>query len=277
MNVSLIYFSLTGNTRLVAEAMAEAFRDNGHLARTVSLKRANPQELVRSDLLGVGTPCHSSQAPTPVKAFLQSLPPLRNTRAFVFATTGGAPGRVLFDLSQLLLNKGAEVIGSHLTRGEVHHPAPCLKGRFPNRPNAEDLAGTRRFATAISEHAAGNQPGSVVGSYQGTIRPTERFYNAVALISTDSFVRRFLPEPKLEPALCDRCQWCVYACPMHNITLRPYPALGQQCVRCYRCLTGCPQKAFDADWRLSNLGIWFFYNTTFERWFGDVKPGESIY
>ncbi len=89
MNVTLIYFSQTGNTRCVAEAMAEVFREAGHVTRTISLKRASPQDVVEGDLLGIGTSCFSSHAPTPIKAFLENLPPLENKRAFVFPTSDG--------------------------------------------------------------------------------------------------------------------------------------------------------------------------------------------
>jgi flavodoxin/NAD-dependent dihydropyrimidine dehydrogenase PreA subunit len=277
MKVTMIYFSQTGNTRTVAETMAEAFREKGHVTRTISLKKATPQDATTSDLLGIGTPCYSSQAPTPVKAFLSTLPHLDKRHAFAFATSGGSPGRVLYDVSHLLQSKGADVIGGFITRGEVHHPAPCLVGRFPNRPNAEDLDCARDFAEAITEHVSASKAGLVDESRPDTLKPMERFYNAVALLSTDTFLRRLLPEPKLDLARCDRCQWCVYACPMHNITQQPYPVLGSQCIRCYRCLTGCPQRALNVNWRLSNVGVWMFYNTTFERWFGDVKPGESFH
>jgi epoxyqueuosine reductase QueG len=64
---------------------------------------------------------------------------------------------------------------------------------------------------------------------------------------------------------------------MDNIAMQPNPVLGGRCIRCYRCLTGCPQKAFVANWRLGNLVTLSLYNTTFERWFGDIKPGERIY
>ena len=76
VDVTLIHFSQTGNTRRVAETMAEALRAGGHAARTVSLTMATPRDAATSDLLGVGTPCFASQAPTPVKAFLRTLPPL---------------------------------------------------------------------------------------------------------------------------------------------------------------------------------------------------------
>lgn len=277
MNITLIYFSQTGATRRVAQAMAEAFCQAGHATRTISLKKATPQDAVTGDLLGVGSPCFSSQAPTPVKAFLQTLPSLENRRAFVFATSGGAPGRVLYDLARLLQGKGAEVVGGFLTRGELHHSAPCLIGRMPGRPNAEDLARARRFAIAVAEHVSAGGPDPVAESCPDVLRPRWGFYDLVALLSTDGFLRRVLPEPKLNKTRCNQCQWCVYECPMHNITLQPYPVLGNQCIRCYRCLTGCPQHAFAADWSIGNLAVLSFYNTTFERWFGDLEPDERIY
>lgn len=277
MNITLIYFSQTGNTRRIAETMADEIRRAGHAARLVSLKKASPQDALAGDLLGIGTPCFSSQAPTPIKTFLQNLPVLDGKRSFVFATSGGAPGRVLFDLTRLLQVKGAVVVGGFLTRGELHHPAPCLQGRMPGRPNADDLAQARRFAAAVIEHVSTGVGGVVAESRPGTFKPGRGFYDLVASISTDGFLRRMLPEPKPDPARCNQCRWCVYECPMHNITLQPYPMLGDHCIRCYRCLTGCPQKAFVADWRLGNLAVLAFYNTTFERWFGDIKPGERIY
>lgn len=277
MKITLIYFSQTGNTRRISEAMAEVFREAGHVTRTVSLKKATPEDAITSDLIGIGTPCFSSQAPTPIKAFLQNLPILDKKRAFVFATSGGAPGRVLYDLTRLLQKKGVDVIGGFLARGELHHPAPCLHGRMPDRPGAEDFAQARRFATAVIEHVSAGRSGPVAESRSDVFKPRRGFYDFVALISTDGFLRLMLPEPKPDPTRCTQCKWCVYECPTHNIALQPYPVLGDRCIRCYRCLTGCPQQAFEANWRLGNLAIWAFYNTTFERWFGDLKPGESIY
>jgi len=277
MNITLIYFSQTGNTRRIAETIAEVFLGAGHAARLVSLKKASSQDAAACDLLGIGTPCFSSQAPTPNKAFLKGLPALEYKRAFVFATSGGAPGRVLYDLTHLLQEKGADVVGGFLTRGELHHPAPCLLGRFPGRPDADDFAQARRFAAAVIEHVSAGRTGAVAESRADTFKPRGGFYDLVARISTDGFLRLALPEPKPDPARCNQCQWCSYACPMQNITLQPYPILGDHCIRCYRCLTGCPQEAFHANWRLGDLAISTFYNTTFERWFGDLKPGERIY
>lgn len=277
MDVTLIHFSQTGNTRRVAETMAAAFRGGGHAARTVSLAAATPRDATASDLLGVGTACFSSQAPTPVKTFLRTLPQLGGQRAFVFATSGGAPGRVLFDLTSLLQGRGAEVVGGFLAHGALHHPAPCLVGRLPGRPNADDLAAARRFAAAVAEHVTTGRAGPFAGGRPDAFAPTERFYGLVARVSTDRMLRTLLPEPVPDAVRCDQCGWCVRECPMANIVLGPSPILGGRCIRCYRCLTGCPRKALDAAWTLGNLATLCFYNAVFERWFGDLGPGERLY
>jgi flavodoxin/NAD-dependent dihydropyrimidine dehydrogenase PreA subunit len=277
MDVTMVCFSQTGNTRKVADAMAEAFREAGHNARTIPLRDATPEDAATGDLLGVGTPCLSSQAPTPVKDFLRNLPTLDNRLAFVFATAGGAPGRVLYDLTSLVEDRGAKVVGGFLARGELHHPAPCLAGRMANRPDEQDLARARRFAEAVAEHAAADRPGPVSGSRPDALKPRRGFYELVAKLSTDGFLRLVLPEPKLDETECSQCGWCVEACPVDNIVAEPYPVLGGQCIRCYRCLTGCPREAFAANWTFGNLATWSLYNTAFERWFGDLEPGEHIY
>ena len=257
--------------------MSTVFSETGNSVRIVSLRKATTEDATKSELLGIGTPCFYSQAPTPVKQFLRTLPQLNGKRAFVFATSGGAPGRVLYNLTSLLREKGADVIGGFLTRGELHHPAPCMNGRMRGRPNQEDLTRAQHFTRSVVEHISTGRSGALLDSRPDALKPRWGFYDLVALISVDSLLRLLLPEPKLNHTLCNECQWCVYACPIGNINLQLYAILGDQCIRCYRCLTGCPQKAFNANWRFGNLVILLIYNTIFERWFGDLETGERIY
>ena len=277
MDVTIVYFSQTGNTRKVAEAMAVTFRDLGHSVRTLPLKKASPKDATRGDLLGVGSPCFTGQAPTPIKDFLRSLPLLRNKRAFVFATSGGAPGKVLYDLTRLLRQKGAEVLGGTLIRGECYHPAPCFIKRYPGRPNAEDLERARRFALNVAEHVSMGKTGLVARSRLDAFRKEWGLYDFEGMLTPDPLVRLVLPKPKLNPARCNKCQWCFYECPMDNIILKPFPIPGARCIRCYRCLTGCPEKAFSVNWLLGNLVLLSLHNTVLERRFGDLDYDEEIY
>jgi flavodoxin/NAD-dependent dihydropyrimidine dehydrogenase PreA subunit len=277
MNTSIIYFSQSGNTRKTAQRLAVAFRKEHFSVRNIPLRKAAREDVTSCDLLGIGAPCFSSQAPTPVKNFLENLPSIKGIKSFVFATSGGAPGRVLYDLARLLKDRGSDVIGGFLSRGSLHHPAPCLNGRFPDRPDKEDLIRAEQFAHALAEHLRSGIAGPLPATREDVFRPGKGFYDLVGLISTDRFLRIMLPKPKLNSDKCNLCNWCVLQCPMNNISLREFPLIGKDCIRCYHCVTGCPNKAFTADWRFGNLAVLLFYNTIFERWFGDLEPDEQIY
>ena len=277
MNINIVYFSQTGNTRKVANTFRKTFLEAGHSVSNISLKKAAHSDFEKADVIGFGTPCFSGHAPTPVRNFLKMLPDLGGKKAFVFATSGGAPGRVLYDLNRLVSAKGARVIGGFLTRGELYHPVPCLIGRMSGRPNAQDLEKARRFALAILEHLRVDRPDPMPESRPDTFEPGKGFYDMVSVISTDGFLRLMMPEPKLQQDRCNLCNWCVEQCPTDNITVNDYPVLGDHCIRCYRCLTGCPEKAYSVNWLIGNLATLSFYNTYFERWFGDLEPGEKIY
>ena len=277
MNITLVYFSQTGNTRKVTEAMADAFRQAGHTVEVIPLKKASSQNVTSADLFGIAGPCFASQAPTPVKKFLSSLPMLNGKQSFVVATSGGGPGRVLYDMTYLLRSRGAFVVGGFLARGEVHHPAKCIDGRFPGRPNAKDLAEAAQFATAIAEHISAGYTGTLTGSRRDALRAGRGFYDIMGLTSSDSLMRLLMPEPKLDQSQCNQCEACAEECPVDNITLQPYPVLANQCIRCYRCYMICPEKAFKMNVGLVNLVTKSLYSVTFERWLGDVKPGEEMY
>ena len=108
MNITMVYFSQTGNTRKVADAMGMTFQEAGHHVQKIPLGEATP-DMMTGDLLGAGVPCFGCQAPSPMRHFLRRLPELNGKRAFVFATAGGAPGKVLYDMTRLLRSKGAEI------------------------------------------------------------------------------------------------------------------------------------------------------------------------
>ena len=277
MNIAVVYFSQTGQTLKVAEAMAAGLREKKHNVKVLAMQKLKPADIKNCDLLGVGSPCFESQAPAAVLTWLMSWPSLNGKPAFVFATAGGAPGRVLYDLTRTLRGKGAKVIGGFMGRGMVHHPAPCLTGRLPNRPNQEDLAQARTFALAVDRHLQSGNTGTMPESRPDALKPTWGFFQLIGLIAKPFLLRILLPKPKLDESQCNQCKICVKECPVKSITLKPYPVLDGHCIRCYHCQNVCPQKALNESWWYGNLVILSLYNTIFARLFGDLKPGESIY
>lgn len=269
MDIKIVVFSQTGNTRKIAKAMAGVLRNREHCVETLSMKKIKPEEMARGDLIGIGCPTFECQAPKPVKDFIKFLPPMNHQKAFVFATGAGAPGKVLHDLEKGLHQKGAIVLGGLWTRGEICHPAPCLMGKSPGRPNTEDLEKAKQFALSVADHVSQRSAGKLpVRHYRP--KPKMGFYSLVGSITSyKALVRWLLPKPTLDRNKCDKCRFCAIECPVNNITLEPYPLLGCKCIRCYRCLTGCHQKAFSSSWWFGNLVCLSLWNETFMRWFGD--------
>jgi len=277
MKIALMYFSQSGNTLKTAEAMAAALRERRHAVRILDMRSLAPSEIKNSDVLGVGTPCFESHAPEPVKAWLRAVPPLYGKPCFVFATAGGVPGRVLYELTRALQAKGGVVVGGFLGRGSVHHPAPCLTGRLPGRPHADDLAKARAFALALDKHLASGAPGVMPESRKDAHHAPVGCYPLVGLIARPWLLRIILPKPELDQGLCNQCGLCEKGCPSGSVRLAPYPVLDGGCIRCYHCQNICPQKALSESWWYGNLVILALYNTVFSRLFGDLEPGEKMY
>ncbi len=278
MKINIICFSQTGNTRKVGRAMAAVFDEKGHEVEFVFFKKAEPNHFTSADIVGVGAPCFESQAPTPVRAFLKELPHLEGKKAFVFATAGGGPGRVLYDLAKPLMAKKAEVVGGFLARGTCYHPVPCLVNRFPGRPAEDDLEAARGFAESVADHAASGRSGPLPETRPDALKHGFGFYHIAAILLKDPLVRFLMPRPQVvDPGKCNQCQWCVHECPTGSITLEPAFRIASTCIRCYRCLNGCPEDALSVKWGISNFMVWTIYNKAFERWLGDVKAGETVY
>ncbi|HDP81122.1 MAG TPA: hypothetical protein ENN21_09815, partial [Spirochaetes bacterium] len=176
LKAKIVYFSQTGNTRKVAQAMVEAMNAVGCAASAVPLSQWNNSSGDDYDLLGVGAPSFSSQAPTPVKRLIKNLPALHGKSAFVFSTSGGAPGTVLYDMAAALKKKGARVSGGFLCRGECFHPAPEIYGRAPGRPDENDLENARSFARSAVENLCSGGASALVNGRQDALAPRYGFY-----------------------------------------------------------------------------------------------------
>lgn len=277
MDINLIYFSQTGNTRKIAKALGDVFKAAGHATRVIGFEKLRPADVTEADLIGVGAPCFESQAPSHVREYLWALPDLTGQKAFVFSTSGGGPGKVLYDLAKPLMKKGAHVIGGFLSRGTCYYPVPCLKGRFPDRPDARDLAKATAFAESVVDHLGSGMSGPLPDSRPDALKHGIGFYHIIGAIMNDSLVRFLMPKPKVDAAKCTECGWCAAECPTKSMGLRPKPVIAKTCFRCYRCITGCPEEALSVKWGISNFMVWTLYNQTFERWLGDIQKGERIY
>ena len=122
MKSMVLYFSQTGMTRKVAEAIHGAIRTVTGQCDIVKLKEANVKRLVGYDLIGLGCPTFVHEEPLNVKRFIRCMGPLRGKHCFIFSTHGGHPVNVLPSMAGKLRRQGLKVVGGFNCDGSDRYP-----------------------------------------------------------------------------------------------------------------------------------------------------------
>jgi flavodoxin len=140
MNILVAYYSLTGNTKKVAEAIYEA------LPEPKELKKLKDIDSIEDyDLIFVGFPVHSHSVPYPVETFLRRLP--AGLPVALFMTHGSIPGTRLSReaLEQDLILAGkTRILGTFTSRGHVSAQAMDVFSRSPEHELCGEMAVTAR-------------------------------------------------------------------------------------------------------------------------------------
>lgn len=136
MKFLVVYFSRGGKTKKVAEAIAQELE-----CTAIDVKKGTP-DVSGVDLLVVGSGNYGGKPHDTIQKFIDNLQPNGNSKAAVFATSGGPEPKCIPIMEDALERKGYTVISSFKCRGRF---------LFANRghPNEDDLKNARAFANRL--------------------------------------------------------------------------------------------------------------------------------
>lgn len=163
IKVLVTYFSRTGNTKKIAEAIHGALDGAKAILPMDKAGDLSPYELVF-----IGFPVQSHSVPYKVEEFLKAVP--AGKKVALFSTHGSLPGmnlsREAIEYASILVSK-AKLLGTFSCRGRVSMQALEVLGRSPEHeawadmaatasthPDEHDLADARAFATWIATRSA---------------------------------------------------------------------------------------------------------------------------
>jgi flavodoxin len=137
MNALVVYYSLYGNTRKVAEEIAEVIRKMAAV-RTLSVEKLSPGDLKQLDLVVMGTPTHRMNLPQVVRSAFENLPrrSLQGASFAAFDTSYDVSAFLArFTASKKLDRKLRKLGGRRLLPPETfhvhpHHEGPLLDGEI---------------------------------------------------------------------------------------------------------------------------------------------------
>ena len=227
----ILYFSATGNSKHVAERLAQAFSDTA-----VSVEKAETAiTLAEDELLGIVTPVHFGQLPVPMRVFLQNLTISAAPRyCFLVTTYGTTPGCTFADAKRLLKKKSVALqAGFGVQMPDTWTPFFDLSDAEKVRARNEAAEGEIDAAIEqIQTRRTGNR------------MPRSAPY--LLRLFADPFFRKAQKTENFHAdESCIGCGVCAKKCPMQEIEMRDGKPVWvkDRCAICLRCLHLCPKFA----------------------------------
>ncbi len=137
MNVALVYFSRGGNTRKIAEAIAEELQ-----ITPIDVKKDSP-DVSNTDVLIIGSGTYGGKPGKEMVAYLENLKPVTEKRAACFASCAGDSTKALATMKEILNRKGYSIIDCFSCFGKF---AGLTKR---GHPSAEELNQAKEFAKKL--------------------------------------------------------------------------------------------------------------------------------
>jgi flavodoxin/Fe-S-cluster-containing hydrogenase component 2 len=274
MRSIIIYFSLTGNTKKVAQAIHKGMSQPGKQCDIATVKEVDIRCLTDYDLIGLGSPIWGG-APPNVRRLIEAMPPLQGKHTLVFCTHGAWPERFFPPVLKRLAKKGLIVIGIRDWYGSVNRPALPKPYLTDGHPDEIDLKEAEHFGKEMVELSrrisAGEQ--SIPSLPKMRMLPLSKLPR---------------PLPKLNSQECryPKCRLCMDNCPVDAIDLSVSPPIfAKNCSICYFCEMICPEGAIEVDYdsrakaslpRVKNIFVEVLEKAEAEGRFRRLVPLEDI-
>lgn len=241
MKILICHFSGTGNTQKIAERFAESFRtQHGAEADVVRMENGLDTDLSSYDVIGIGYPVHSFNAPSIVLDFCKNLPFLASQkRAFIFNTSGEP-----LKLNNISSIKTISILKKHNIKvtNEFHYCMPYnIIFRHGNHMAYRMWEVAKQIIPIDASRVIDNKPNALDRVFMG------RFVAWIMRI--EHWGGRFNGKRYKVNAQCINCNMCVKICPTKNITVKDGKLkFGNKCLMCMRCAHLCPKNAIDIGW-----------------------------
>lgn len=262
IKVGIVYFSQTGNTRLVAKVIRTGIEELLGGCSLLKLEEIEPAVVSDYDLIGLGLPSFYFREPANVARFFREMPGQafggRSKPFFFFVTHGGTPVDTFDRVHRLASGRGLETVGFFECLGVDTYPPFAERKPLTalGHPDQADLERARIFAGTVLDNTRAYGEGrrwpgpSIPGSFWTRLAAAPFGRRGLEVMLR----LRMLPAKRVRTDRCARCGWCVRNCPSGVIRLNPFPWFAVRgCIACYHCQRGCPAGAISCDWRMFKL------------------------
>lgn len=238
-SVTSIYFSPTGTTKKVINAIVKGMGTTNHIS--IDLTSSDVRNIlspsIEGDIVIIGVPVYEERVPEMLYDFFTSLK-VNGKPVILVAVYGNfGDGIVLNELDTIAKNLGLKVVAAGSFIGEHSFSTkevPVQEGR----PNHEDLSKAEEFGRSIMEKMKKTEDLNDV-----FIKIPRGKLPLMAKILPKNSARIFTKTPIVDMNICNQCGVCIKLCPMKAINKDTLDINENKCIRCFCCVKRCPKKA----------------------------------
>lgn len=255
MKCIVIYYSQTGNTKKIAEAIHRGMSEVSGQCEIAGIKELTPGDLGRYDLVGIGSPVWCGAETPNVRRFIETLPEQTGRHVFSFCTHGVMPEHYFPTVVRRLKSRGFTVIGMRSWFGVARFQVAPTPYYTEGHPDAIDIEEAEEFGKEMVEKSRRIREGA-----EDLIPPVPDYlYTPQLWVLTEFYRSGHNPHGRLsyDPEKCNypKCRLCVDNCLMEYIDLdsspRKFGSEGNECdmwLGCTFCEMICPTGAISCDW-----------------------------
>jgi flavodoxin/NAD-dependent dihydropyrimidine dehydrogenase PreA subunit len=254
----VIYHSISGNTKKIAEAIHTGMCRSGVPSEIKKIREVTSEDLKKYDLIGLGSAVMHQRELNNISSFINyTMNTVDGKHGFAFCTHGAFPGQYLARVVPAMEQRGLTMIGWNDWFASVYHPG-CPKPYFTDgHPDTQDLKEAEDFGLKMVELSkkiyAGHKeliPKFPRGKeyddlYDPGWKPSWEITSA--FLRAKSQIRFKVSKDKCK---YPKCTFCIDNCPMHSIDFaHGEPNFGLNCDTCWLCEQSCPNAAIEIDWK----------------------------
>lgn len=245
MNVPIIYFSASGNTKYIAQLIRNGLKYGKIDSELypISTSKIDNLDFEDTEVFGLGGPIYGMNFTPNIVEWIENIYFGRETKLFfLFDTSAGIPGPAIKNLRKKIEKKNSKFIGAleiiSPTRDSVFDMGAFNKITYPRKNIDRAFQFGMRIAKIIKKGDGilkwDLKPLPFSPLIAATFKLMERpFYKYASHLFTHNGEK------------CIECKLCEKLCPGKAIEYNKKPIIDRsKCFLCFSCTRNCPTKAF---------------------------------
>ena len=229
MNILVLYFSGTGNTKHIAKMVENELKSRRNQVMLFSIEDINPDALPDHDHLIFGFPVYAYKIPAKPAHFIRSIKGAKGRSATVFCTNAMSAGFSMKKASYLLKKAGYMAGKGTSIRmpGSDFMPFLGKRSLYVRKAISRDYTSIPKVAD-IAQKIGTNERFSLKYRENGALYRWIEKYISKKLNADDK---------------CVKCGLCEKICPTRSIKVDGKVTFSDSCMICFRCVHQCPVEA----------------------------------